>query len=151
MSRELFQPLVDGRKPGPRGRLSALPISIAVHAAVLAAVVVIPVLANSALPLIAAGGDPGLDAGGAAHTAASAHAAVDTASGAASARHERRAGRGTARGVGRAVALEATRRALRHRSAGGWWMAASSTASRPTLSTPRLHHPRRARRCASAG
>lgn len=58
MSRELFQPLVDGRKPGPRGRLSALPISIAVHAAVLAAVVVIPVLANSALPLIAAGGDP---------------------------------------------------------------------------------------------
>jgi periplasmic protein TonB len=58
MSRELFQPLVDGRKPGPRGRLSALPISIAVHAGVLAAVVVIPVLANSALPLIAAGGEP---------------------------------------------------------------------------------------------
>ena len=52
MSPDLFRQIVEGRPSAPAGRLSALPVSIVVHAFVLAALVVIPLLANDVLPIV---------------------------------------------------------------------------------------------------
>ncbi len=52
MSPDLFRQIVDARPSVPARRLSALPISILVHALVLAALVVIPLLASDVLPIV---------------------------------------------------------------------------------------------------
>jgi periplasmic protein TonB len=50
MSPDLFRQVIEARPSAPASRLSALPVSIAVHALVLAALVVIPLLASDVLP-----------------------------------------------------------------------------------------------------
>ena len=52
MSPDLFRQIVENRRTTPGSRLSALPFSILAHAVVLAALVVIPLLANDVLPLV---------------------------------------------------------------------------------------------------
>jgi periplasmic protein TonB len=52
VSRDLFRQVVEGRPSAPPSRISALPLSIVVHALVLAAVVVIPLLASDILPAV---------------------------------------------------------------------------------------------------
>ncbi len=52
MSPDLFRQIVEARPSAPGSRLSALPVSILVHALVLAALVVIPLLASDVLPLV---------------------------------------------------------------------------------------------------
>ena len=56
MPRDLFRQVVNHRSSAPAGRLSAVPVSVAVHALVLTAVVVIPLVAAPVLPLITQGG-----------------------------------------------------------------------------------------------
>ena len=52
MSSDLFRQVVEARLSAPSSRLSALPVSILVHALVLAALVVIPLLASDILPIV---------------------------------------------------------------------------------------------------
>jgi protein TonB len=52
LSRDLFRPILEGRPSSPAGRLSALPLSMAVHALVLAALFAIPLFAPDILPLV---------------------------------------------------------------------------------------------------
>jgi periplasmic protein TonB len=52
MSPDLFRQIVEARPSAPASRLSALPVSIFVHALVLAALVVIPLLASDVLPMV---------------------------------------------------------------------------------------------------
>jgi periplasmic protein TonB len=52
VSSDLFRQIVEHRPPVPARRLSALPLSILVHATVLFAVIVIPLLASDVLPAI---------------------------------------------------------------------------------------------------
>jgi protein TonB len=52
MSLDLFRQIVEARPSAPASRLSALPVSILVHALVLAALVVIPLLASDVLPMV---------------------------------------------------------------------------------------------------
>lgn len=52
MSPDLFRQIVEARPSAPARRLSALPVSILVHALVLAALVVIPLLATDVLPIV---------------------------------------------------------------------------------------------------
>jgi periplasmic protein TonB len=52
MSPDLFRQVIEARPSAPASRLSALPFSIAVHALVLAALVVIPLLASDVLPAV---------------------------------------------------------------------------------------------------
>ena len=52
MSRDLFRPVLEGRRSSSASRLSALPLSVAVHALVLAVLVVIPIFATDVLPLV---------------------------------------------------------------------------------------------------
>jgi protein TonB len=54
VSHDLFRQVLDDRPAAPTGRLSALPVSIAVHALVIAALVVIPLFATDVLPLVQA-------------------------------------------------------------------------------------------------
>jgi periplasmic protein TonB len=54
--RELFRQVSTPHSPVGSSRLSALPVSIAVHVAVLLAVVVIPLLATDVLPAVRVGG-----------------------------------------------------------------------------------------------
>ena len=54
MSPDLFRQIVEVRPSAPASRLSVLPVSILVHALVLAALVVIPLLASDILPLVRA-------------------------------------------------------------------------------------------------
>jgi periplasmic protein TonB len=55
VARDLFRQILEERPSAPAGRLSALPLSIAVHALALAAVVVIPLFAADVLPLVQSG------------------------------------------------------------------------------------------------
>lgn len=52
MSPDLFRQVVEVRPSAATSRLSALPVSILVHALVLAALVVIPLLASDVLPMV---------------------------------------------------------------------------------------------------
>jgi TonB family protein len=52
VSRDLFRPVLEGRRSSPASRLSALPLSMAVHAVVLAVLIGIPLLAPDVLPLV---------------------------------------------------------------------------------------------------
>lgn len=52
MSPDLFRQIVEARPSAPASRLSALPVSILVHALALAALVVIPLLASDVLPMV---------------------------------------------------------------------------------------------------
>jgi protein TonB len=52
VSPDLFRQIVEARPSAPGSRLSALPVSIFVHALVLAALVVIPLLASDVLPIV---------------------------------------------------------------------------------------------------
>jgi periplasmic protein TonB len=54
VSNDLFRQVVEDRPSAPASRLSALPVSIAAHALVLVAAVVIPLLASDILPAIRA-------------------------------------------------------------------------------------------------
>jgi len=54
VSRDLFRQVLDHRPAVPAGRLSALPVSIAVHTLVIAALIVIPPFATDVLPLVQA-------------------------------------------------------------------------------------------------
>jgi protein TonB len=56
VSRDLFRQVADPRPPAPVGRLSALPLSMAAHVLVFAALVVIPVIATDVLPAVRSGG-----------------------------------------------------------------------------------------------
>ena len=55
MARDLFRQVLEHHPSEPAGRLSALPLSIAVHALALAAVIVIPLFAADVLPLVQGG------------------------------------------------------------------------------------------------
>ena len=55
MARDLFRQVLEHHPSEPAGRLSALPLSIAVHAIALAAVVVIPLFAADVLPFVQTG------------------------------------------------------------------------------------------------
>jgi len=52
MSRDLFRQVLEDRPAAAAGRLSALPLSLAVHALVLAALLMVPLFAPSVLPLV---------------------------------------------------------------------------------------------------
>ena len=52
MSPDLFRQIVEARPSAPASRVSALPVSLLVHAIVLAALVVIPLLASDVLPIV---------------------------------------------------------------------------------------------------
>ena len=52
MARDLFRQVLEHRPSAPAGGLSALPLSIAVHALALAAVIVIPLFAADVLPFV---------------------------------------------------------------------------------------------------
>ena len=54
MSHDLFRQVLGDRPAAPAGRLSALPVSIAVHTLVIAAIIVIPPFATDVLPLVQA-------------------------------------------------------------------------------------------------
>ena len=55
MARDLFRQVLEDHQSAPAGRLSALPLSIAVHALVLAAAIVIPLFAADVLPFVQTG------------------------------------------------------------------------------------------------
>ncbi len=55
MARDLFRQVLEDHPSAPAGRLSALPLSIAVHALVLAAAIVIPLFAADVLPFVQTG------------------------------------------------------------------------------------------------
>ena len=55
MARELFRQVLENRTSGSAGRLSAFPLSVAVHALVLAVAVVVPLIATDVLPLVQSG------------------------------------------------------------------------------------------------
>lgn len=52
MARDLFRQILEHHSSEPARRLSALPVSIAVHALVLAAAIAIPLIAPGVLPLV---------------------------------------------------------------------------------------------------
>ena len=52
MSLDLFRQVIEVRPSAPASRLSALPVSILLHALVLAALIVIPLLASDVLPMV---------------------------------------------------------------------------------------------------
>jgi protein TonB len=52
VARDLFRQVLEDHSSAPAGRLSALPLSIAVHALALVTAVVIPLVAPSVLPLV---------------------------------------------------------------------------------------------------
>lgn len=52
MARDLFRQVLEDRQSAPAGRLSALPLSIAVHALALVTAIVIPLVAPGVLPLV---------------------------------------------------------------------------------------------------
>ena len=54
MARDLFRQVLERRPSAPAGRVSALPLSVAVHGLVLAAAVVIPLVAPDVLPFVQA-------------------------------------------------------------------------------------------------
>jgi len=55
VARDLFRQVLEPRPSASAGRLSALPLSIAVHALVLAAAIVIPLFAAGVLPFVQTG------------------------------------------------------------------------------------------------
>ncbi len=55
MARDLFRQVLEHQPSASAGRLSALPLSIAVHALVLAAAIVIPLIAADVLPFVQTG------------------------------------------------------------------------------------------------
>ncbi len=55
MARELFRQVLEHHPSAPARRLSALPLSVAVHALALVAVIVIPLVATDVLPLVRTG------------------------------------------------------------------------------------------------
>jgi protein TonB len=55
VARDLFRQVLENHPSAPAGRLSALPLSLAIHALILVAVIVIPLFAADVLPLVQSG------------------------------------------------------------------------------------------------